>query len=205
MNDWHGYGPVLNISQLYETTIIDSKSNLSAHFVVAPARSLGGRSYLFPGAGGLFHELGLFRLADIPLGGVARSLAACLISENIDEFMRRFDAGFEEEIRQPSITPREHFGFAEYLTFARVIPFEWSPLSTESLGHIVAASGRGKSGYVYYEDKRVPMLIVAIPAGMVICGSAAGVTGALEAGLRDRLIGFAKSRTSERQERDASR
>jgi hypothetical protein len=31
--------------------------------------------------------------------------------------------------------------FAEYLTFARVVPFEWSSLSADSLGNILTAHG----------------------------------------------------------------
>jgi hypothetical protein len=188
MEHWHGFGPTLSISQVYETTVADGESGLSAHFVVIPARSLGGDSYLFRGEVRPLEFLGLRAVADIPLGGVARSLAACLVSEDIEEFMRKFDEGFRAEIEQSSTTPAAHFGFAEYLTFARVIPFEWATLAMESLGHIITASGRGKSGYFHYEGTEAPMMVVAIPAGIVVCGSTQSVTKALEAGLRERIL-----------------
>jgi hypothetical protein len=63
------------------------------------------------------------------------------------EFMRKFGEGFRAEIEQSSTTPVPHFGFAERSTFARVIPFEWASLEIGSLGHVITASGRGKSGY----------------------------------------------------------
>lgn len=83
-----------------------------------PARSLGGDSYLFRGTDWPLETLGLVRLADVPLGGVARSLAACLVSEDVGEFLRRF----HEETRHISTELPRHFVFAEYLTFARVVP-----------------------------------------------------------------------------------
>ena len=201
MENWHGFETARNIIQIHETTVIDSKSNLSAHLVTVPARSLGGSSYLFQGTDWPLETLGLLRLADVPLGGVARSLAACLVSEDVEEFLRRFHQGFEEETRHSSTELPKHFVFAEYLTFARVIPFEWSSLVADSLGNILTAQGRGEAGYMYHEVTGTPMLGVAIPAGMVICGSAPGMIRALESGLRKRLVELAKSRSGEEEHR----
>lgn len=193
MDHWHGFGTALSVSQVHETTLSDGESGLSAHFVVVPARSAGGGSYLFRG---LLEKLGLLRLADIPAGRVVHSLAACLVSEDVEDFLRRFDGLFEEESRHGSVGLPAHFAFAEYLTFARVIPFEWSPppaadSSADSLGNILTAQGRGQAGYMYYEDTGTPVLFVAVPAGMVICGSSRKVSEALEAGLRHRILDLA--------------
>ena len=54
--------------------------------------------------------------------------------------------------------------FAEYLTFARVLPFEQPSLSAESLGNILTAQGRGEAGYMYHEVTKTPLLAVAIPS-----------------------------------------
>lgn len=197
MEHWHGFETARNVVQIHETTIVDGASDLSAHVVAVPARSLGGGSYLFRGTDGPLETLGLLRLADVPLGGVARSLAACLVSEDVEEFLRRFDEGFEEEIRHSSTELPKHFVFAEYLTFARVVPFEWSSLSADSLGNILTAQGHGEAGYMYHEATGTPVLTVAIPAGMVICGSAPGMTRALDAGLRQSLVELVKSRSGE--------
>ena len=97
MEHWHGFETARNIAQIHETTIVDIASDLSAHFVSVPARSLGGGSYLFRGSDGPLETLGLLRIADVPFGGVARSLAACLVSEDVEEFLRRLNQGFEEE------------------------------------------------------------------------------------------------------------
>ena len=200
MEDWHGFETARNVAQIYETTIADTASDLSAHFVTVPARSLGGRSYLFQGSDGPLETLGLLRIADVPFGGVARSLAACLVSDDVEEFLRKFDQGFEEETSHSSVRLPKPFVFAEYLTFARVIPFEQPSLSADSLGNILTAQVHGEAGYMYHEATGTPLLAVAIPAGMVICGSAPGMIRALESGLRQRLIEFVKSRSGEHQD-----
>jgi hypothetical protein len=205
MEHWHGFETARNVAQIHETTIADIASDLSAHFVTVPARSLGGSSYLFRGSDGPLETLGLLRIADVPFGGVARSLAACLVSEDVEEFLRRFDQGFEEETSHSSTQLPKPFVFAEYLTFARVVPFEWPSLSADSLGNILTAQGHGEAGYMYHEETGTPVLAVAIPAGMVICGSAPGMIRALESGLRQRLVELVKSRSGEHRDGDEAR
>jgi hypothetical protein len=199
MESWHGFETARNVAQIHETTIADITSDLSAHFVTVPARSLGGSSYLFQGSDWPLETLGLLRIADVPFGGVARSLAACLVSDDVEEFLRKFDQGFEEETQHSSTQLPKPFVFAEYLTFARVIPFEQPSLSADSLGNILTAQDRGEAGYMYHEETRIPLLGVAIPAGMVICGSAPGMIRALESGLRQRLMDLVKSRSGKHQ------
>src|SRR5215218_8321527 len=202
MEHWHGFETARTIAQIHETTIADVKSEISAHFVTVPARSLGGSSYLFQGSEGPFEMLGLLRIADVPFGGVARSLAACLVSDDVETFVRKFHQGFEEETSHSSVQLPKPFEFAEYLTFARVIPFEQHSLSADSLGNILTAQVHGEAGYMYHEETRIPLLAVAIPAGMVICGSAPGMVRALESGLRQRLWEFVKGRSGDHQEGD---
>jgi hypothetical protein len=202
MEYWHGFETARNVAQIYESTIVDIASDLSAHFVTIPARSLGGSSYLFEGSDWPLEMLGLLRIADVPFGGVARSLAACLVSDDVEEFLRKFDQGFEEETKHSSTQLPKPFVFAEYLTFARVVPFEQPSLSADSLGNILTAQGRGEAGYMYHEATGIPLLAVAIPTGMVICGSAPGMIRALESGLRQRLVELVKSRSGEHREGD---
>jgi hypothetical protein len=204
MEHWHGFETARSIVQIHETTIADVASDLSAHFVTVPARSLGGSSYQLQGSEGPLAALGLLPIADVPFGGVARSLAACLVSDDVETFVRKFEQGFEEETSHSSVQLPEPFMFAEYLTFARVIPFEQPSLSADSLGDILTAQGHGEAGYMYHEATGIPLLAVAIPTGMVICGSGVGLIRALESGLRQRLIELAKSRSGEHQDGDES-
>jgi hypothetical protein len=200
----HGFETARNVAQIYETTIADIASDLSAHFVTVPARSLGGSSYLFEGSDWPLETLGLLRIADVPFGGVARSLAACLVSDDVEEFLRKVDQDFEEETKHSSTQLPKPLVFAEYLTFARVVPFEQPSLSADSLGNILTAQGQGEAGYMYHEVTKTPLLAVAIPSGVVICGSAPRMIRALESGLRQRLIELMKSRSGEHQDGDES-
>src|ERR671910_718620 len=202
MEHWYGFETARSIVQIHETTIADVASDLSAHFVTVPARSLGGSSYQLQGSEGPLETLGLLPIADVPFGGVARSLAACLVSDDVETFVQKFQQGFEEETSHSSVQLPEPFMFAEYLTFARVVPFEWSSLSADSLGNILTAQGHGEAGYMYHEETRTPMLGVAMPAGMVICGSGPAMIRALESGLRQRLVELGKSRPNEDQSED---
>jgi hypothetical protein len=204
MEHWHGFETARSIVQIHETTIADVASDLSAHFVTVPARSLGGSSYQLQGSEGPLAALGLLPIADVPFGGVARSLAACLVSDDVETFVRKFEQGFEEETSHSSVQLPEPFMFAEYLTFARVVPFEQPSLSADSLGDILTAQGHGEAGYMYHEATGIPLLAVAIPTGMVICGSGVGLIRALESGLRQRLIELAKSRSGEHKDGDES-
>jgi hypothetical protein len=200
----HGFETARNVAQIYETTIADTTSDLAAHIVTVPARSLGGSSYLFEGSDWPLEMLGLLRIADVPFGGVARSLAACLVSDSVEDFLRSFQQGFEEEVEHSSTQLPKPFVFAEYLTFARVLPFEEPSLSAESLGNILTAQGRGEAGYMYHEATKAPLLAVAIPSGMVICGSTPGMIRTLESGLRQRLIELVKRSSGEHQDGDES-
>jgi len=204
MEHWHGFEKARSIAQIHETTIADVTSDLSAHFVTVPARSLGGSSYHLQDSEGPFETLGLLPIADVPFGGVARSLAACLVSDDVETFVRKFHQGFEEETSHSSVQLPEPLVFAEYLTFARVVPFEQPSLSADSLGNILTAQGYGEAGYMYHEATKTPLLAVAIPLGMVICGSAPGMIRALALGLRQRLIELVKSRAGEHQDGDES-
>src|SRR5215210_4718901 len=121
MEYWHGFETAGNVVQIYETTIADTTSDLSAHIVTVPARSLGGSSYLFEGSDWPLETLGLLRIADVPFGGVVRSLAACLVCDDVEEFLRRVQQGFEEETGHSSTQLPKPFVFAEYPTIAAAL------------------------------------------------------------------------------------
>lgn len=140
--------------------------------------------------------LGLDTLADVPAGGVVRSLAGCLMARDTEEFLRKFNEGFAEESKHPSVHLPPAFAFAEYLTFARVIPFEWSTFSADSLGNVLTAQGYGEAAYASHEDTNIPVLVVAIPAGILICGSTENMEKALQASLRYRILEYTNKRPS---------
>jgi hypothetical protein len=69
MEHWHGFETARNVAQIHEPTIAAIASNLSAHFVTVPARSLGGSSYPFQSLDWPLETFGQLRIADVPFSG----------------------------------------------------------------------------------------------------------------------------------------
>ena len=58
---------------------------------------------------------------------------------------------------------------------------------------------------MYYEGTELPMLVIANPAGILICGSTPKMDDALGAGLRSRIVEFVKNSSGEDGNRDEGR
>jgi hypothetical protein len=79
-----------------------------------------------------------------------------------------------------------HDNFTQYLVNEAIIPFEASPLQTKSLVEITSTAGATAAlGYFASEH---PLILVTLPAGIIICGAALGVSEALQRGLRVKLL-----------------
>jgi hypothetical protein len=76
--------------------------------------------------------------------------------------------------------------FAQYLTYSPVIPFGSSPLQGKALSELVTAGGVGAAVGAFASDH--PLLLLAVPAGIIVCGAARGVADALRIGLRSKLL-----------------
>lgn len=76
--------------------------------------------------------------------------------------------------------------------FGRLIPFQESPLDLHSLADLaIKATGVGLGAYVgFVASGGTPLILITVPAGMILCGAAAGFGRALEEGLRTRLLGL---------------
>jgi len=114
-----------------------------------------------------------------------------LMAEELsDRLIRAANLGSNEE---PSLDDSK---FAELICFDTAIPFENSPLSAESLAKLVThASGPAIGAFVAFVIcGSTPLLFVAVPAGMLICGAAKGVATALEEGLKKKLENWLKPR-----------
>ena len=165
----------METTQIYETTVAEPGLGLSFHYVVVPVRSFPEGE--LPEAWELAGELDLdwryevATVSDLPLA--------------IVQVLRDEDLGdFEEARRAPE---RE---FAETLAFGEVVPFELSPLGAESLAGVVLKGGGIAAGAAVgiASGGPTPLLLITVPAGMILCGAAAGVAAALEQGLRQRLL-----------------
>jgi hypothetical protein len=179
----------MRTSQIYETTVIDRFSDLSAHFIVVPARSLPEGITLEPAE--LLSKLQAEGKSFLNASFALHLLAYVFTFESVEREMTFEDIdSFQQGPPEDIVLKPEHYFFAEYLLFARIIPFEQSPIDLESLGNLITtASGVGVGAYVgFLVGGSGPLLFVTVPAGMIICGAASGVAKALEKGLKDRIL-----------------
>jgi hypothetical protein len=74
--------------------------------------------------------------------------------------------------------------------FSKLIPFQESPIDLHSLAELaVKATGVGLGAYAgFVASGGTPLVLITVPAGMILCGAAAGFGRALEEGLRTRIL-----------------
>lgn len=194
----------MQITQYYETTVVDRKSNAEGKFIVLPRRAFSDKR-LLPSID-LEEEEGHWRFEElvreltdqkpnlISPSQLPLTVADCLARSSRDNQQPR-----GMDVRRMAGPPNrdqveQHLGFAEILTLAPVVPFEQSPLSLDSVASLITkASGVGLGAYAgFVVGGASPLIFVTVPAGMIVFGAAAGVANALEQGLRLRLLRLVK-------------
>jgi hypothetical protein len=188
--------------QMYETTIRDNKSHKSVFFCTVPARSLP-LIILDRGTQGerelTTDEIVMDILELRPLFPISNTQAQRAMALLLDlsktpllttrgiEFGRRTLQKLLDD-SSLGITP-DRVEFTRYLVESNVVPFEASPLGGVSIEQLLMkASQVGFGGYIgFVVAGNSPLLLIAVPAGMVICGAASGLAHGLEEGLRTRI------------------
>jgi hypothetical protein len=98
--------------------------------------------------------------------------------------------------------------FAEYVSYARVIPFEQSPLGAESLAAIAANAVKGGTVTIgatigFIAAGPTSLLLITVPAGIILCGAAVSFSKWIEENrsvIWSKLLGVRTSRSVERVE-----
>lgn len=163
----------MELTQIYETMVAEPGLGLSFSVIVVPARSFPeghtpDRDDLASSLD-LDWQVGLENVAELPSAIIA------ILHGEISQGSRAGDPGFE---------------FAEAVAFGDIVPFESSPLDARSLASIVTGSGVAAGAAVGFVVGAgvPPLLLITVPAGMIICGAAAGIAAALDQGLKARLL-----------------
>ena len=122
----------MQIVQFYETTIADRDKSYVLHFITLPKKSIGVQDITPNSMPSLQEALGLERFESLPslsslpyaialiLQGPVETVFGCLQKKTFDDL------------------PRELIDFSEYAAFARVVPFEESPLDLQSIAGVLA-------------------------------------------------------------------
>lgn len=166
---------------LYETTIYNRDGDDAATFVSVPARALP--DWEAPRADRLAEILGLREVSPAQLWSLPFFLDAAFGRR---DRLLEFEPPWWELRR---LSPRGPSPFAQYLVYSPAVPFEASPLEGKSLAELMAPTG-GIGAVVAAYAFQEPLILIAVPAGMVICGAARGVAEALHIGLRARLLSW---------------
>lgn len=179
-------------TQFYETAIYNREATQAFRFVTVPTRALQEREA--PDVMELAQALGL-RL-DGPRGpgpGRIEPVEGWSLPFLVDAALGRFP-GFPYEFefyfdpQEPMRPRRGPSQFAQYVTYAPVIPFESSPLSGKSLAELATTGGGSVGAAIGFAQTGDLIVLLIVPAGIIVCGAARGVGEALRIGLRSKLL-----------------
>jgi hypothetical protein len=179
------------VSQIYETELWWREAQTGVRLVVVPARSLETATIL-NNPWDVLAELQLEQLSD-PISASTLPLAVASVLKEADNPPAAAQH-FNLARAHLEAFATDHSGlleFAEYVSYADVVPFESSPLSPDSLGKILTAgsgAGIGAGVALMVAGGPTPLLFVTVPAGMIVCGAAMGVSEALQKGLRYKIL-----------------
>jgi hypothetical protein len=180
----------VDVVQLYETEIRDPDNEIGVRFATVPARSLAEPD----ACADPYRAMELLELEQL-----SSPLSSSLLPYAIASILQRENdpSGAVEHLGL-ALTHREQFtqdhpellAFAEYVTYANIIPVEHSPLGADSLGSILASgsgAGIGAAVGVMVAGGPTPLLFVTVPLGMILCGSAKGIGEGLGEGFRHKI------------------
>jgi hypothetical protein len=160
----------VKLTQTYQTTIADEENGHSATVWVIPARSLDREVQELLGYGDRLHRVAeTFFDAHVEYGAalpyITPAHLALVLGEPVlitNESIVKGSKGLAE--------------FCTQLAYARIIPFESSPLGAESLATLAANSV--KAGTVtlgatvgFIAAGKTPLLLITVPLGIVLCGA----------------------------------
>lgn len=154
----------MDLAQFYDTTLTDCDSGLSVRVIVIPHRSMA--PYV---QGDLVAWASLLGLRSVALldseSEMISVLASTLVPSN-----------------------GEAAGLARVVVEEPRIPFSDGDIRLLSLAAIARTANVALSQVVsLVSAPEARLLLVAVPDGVAICGGAAGMAGALEAGLSSRI------------------
>jgi hypothetical protein len=181
----------VSITQVYETTILDTSGQFGFACMVIPSHATSVRlGEDRESSQGLVAELlGLSVDSPSPPSLDLATMLAILIARE------QGDETYENYIR-----------FSEYVSYARVIPFEQSPLGAESLAAIAANAVKGGTVTIgttigFMAAGPTPLLLITVPAGIILCGAAVSFSKWIEENrsvIWSKLLGVRTSRSAKR-------
>lgn len=182
----------MQVVQAYETTILDTSGKYGFKCITIPSRSALPRL-------DADSESNQRVVADLLEVKLAKSVS---VDQIVSYLGRILAADNNEEYTE------QHLAFAQYASYARVIPFEQSPLGAESLAGI--AANAVKAGAVtlgatigLMAAGGTPFVLITVPAGIILCGAAVSFSKWAEENrekIWSKLLGVSRTHASETSE-----
>jgi len=174
-----------SLIQVYETTIWDYDGNQSGHFTVFSLTD-SGTWVDQKEAEKFLKQCGVRVLRKIDPEFLAGAVDFCLAPPKDWRKISSGAGSLRKQMRKlsPSV-------FAQYLTYAPVLPVERSPLEAATIAKLVsraAAWGAGPIVGVMIAGGGSPMLLVWVPLAIIVFGAARGVGKGIEEVLRTLII-----------------
>ncbi len=175
----------MNLIELFNNTLISKNGLLKASILTVPSRCFNESEILQSSS--LLEALKIKKpIITIRAHHLWDDIARVIF---YSEWSEKVSSDSDQD-SHVSIIPRGGHLFIEELIYGKHVIIENSPLSMESLANLVnSATGVGLGAYIgFIIGGNTTLLLLTVPAGMVICGSAAGLSRALEKGLEKRLM-----------------
>jgi hypothetical protein len=170
------------VIEIYKNEILSKNGQLRATILTVPSRSFNNSELLTT------HHIienlrGTEKLIQVRAADLWEKMKGVLFFEEMASHSL-------SDISTDEFLPSGGLQFSEDIVFGKHVIFENSPLSMESIAGLVQkATGVGIGAYVgFLVGGNSFLLLLTVPAGIVICGSAAGVAQALEADLKERIL-----------------
>ena len=162
----------MQITQLFETTVADRDQNYVVRFITLPTRAIDPRAIevqgLLANPANLLDALGLQDFRALPSLSLLPYAIALMLQGNTAT-----DVSDRLQGRDFDALPTELVTFAEYASFARVVPFEESPLDLQSIAGIIASGSLSAIGTLIGITAAAgatgPVLVGAVAAGIIFC------------------------------------
>jgi hypothetical protein len=179
----------LDVARLYESEVQDRATGVGIRFVTLPVESLADPDLLDNPAEAM-EVLGLKAISDpVRASHIPYAVASILLRDNATAAAEHLELVLEHE-RAFANDHADVLAFAEYVTYANVVPVERSPLSGDSLGNLLASGSGASAGLglgIMVAGGPTPLLFVTVPVGIILVMSAKGIGGGLAEGLSYRI------------------
>jgi hypothetical protein len=186
----------VRIAQFYETTVFDLDTDRAISLIVVPSRVIVDRTVL-ENSDTVCEFLGCNpRYISRSPSSLTYMIASVLMEADAESALKRIvDLANVPSDRLWEKVGREVAEFAEQIAYAKLVPFEESPLNLHSLASLAGAGAKTGAVGIGFTIGLVaalhgtPLVLVTVPAGIVICGAAIGAAEGLKELLKRLIAG----------------